>query len=133
MFRAIRWHVSIPLICRIPDSRNELLNLWPSCLIAFPTILKELPQGIRDPDGFCVRRFARTNAGRDVVRDFPGLDVLEWLFPRQDLPERQEELDGENTARIPGVRPTRRRKCLPLGWGPSSCDRTWKVQAVPEP
>ena len=50
MFCATRWYICVPIGCGIADVRHDLLDLWSSRSLAIPTLLDQLPQGVRDPD-----------------------------------------------------------------------------------
>jgi len=104
MLRSARRHVRMPAICGFANPHHDFLNLWSSCFVTEPTLLDEFPQGVGDPDGFCIRRFIRAKARRDVICELWGSHVWKRLLSCQDLTERQKgQADGDTTIRLPEV------------------------------
>ena len=90
MFCATWQHNCVPISRGIAKRRHDFLDLWSSCFLVIPTLLDQAPQGVGDPDSFCIRRFLRAKAAGYAVCELQGFDIAKWLSSCQDLTERQE-------------------------------------------
>lgn len=104
LFCSARWHICVPIICGMADFLHNFLDLWSLLYFAVPTVLNELPQGIRDPDIHRIPRFVWTSTKRDIVREFLGPVIAKRYLSCQNLIECQGNRgDYNSTTQSPEV------------------------------